>query len=269
MFEAMRKGDVMGDRVSHASAYDHDVSWGDADDGFEQDNGMLDPTETDIGPAADADVCDLAGADRLDLLEKAVCRHPLNRELLYKALELCFDPQELGALEREMLSLPEAARATQDPYHLACLLESVGGLRRIELDEKGAEVTYSQKQNLAEEEADDLVASVLFETTDEGRLFVRLHDPRRRFAELVDAEPNRRDSYIELLGFCGESPRSYAEVEAMLRGCGALASDRASGLPVQPSVFVDKLERAGILVWRDGWSLSDEGRGCLAALKDE
>ena len=70
MFEAMRKGDVMGDRVSHASAYDHDVSWGDADDGFEQDNGMLDPAETDIGPAADADVCDLAGADRLDLLEK-------------------------------------------------------------------------------------------------------------------------------------------------------------------------------------------------------
>lgn len=266
----------MDDRDVRNTQYGRDVFWGNADDGVETDNGMLDPAETDLVPSApleaepeksDADAW--SQEQRLDFLEREVCRHPLNRELLYKTLELCFDPLEVGALEQRMLSFPEASQATQDPYHLACLLEDAGGLRRIELDEEGCEVTELQKQDLTEDEADDLVASVLFETTETGRLFVRQHDPRHRFAELLDAEPVRKDCYIGLLCFCDEKPRTYAEIETLLRGNAVLLSEKRSGLPLQPSVFVDRLERAGILEWRDGWSLSQEGRGCLDALKGE
>lgn len=267
------KGDGMNDRDLRNAEYGRDVSWGDADDGVESDNGMLDPAETDLAsseaipekPDSDA----WSQEQRLDFLEREVCRHPLNRELLYKTLELCFEPLELSALEQRMLSFPEASQATQDPYHLACLLEDAGGLRRIELDEEGCEVTDLQKQDLTEDEVDDLVASVQFETTEVGRTFVCQHDPRRRLAELLDAEPVRKSCYIELLGFCNEQPRTYAEIEALLRSNAVLLSEKKSGLPLQPSVFVDKLERAGILEWRDGWSLSQEGRGCLDALKGE
>ena len=28
---------------------------------------------------------------------------------------------------------------------------------------------------------------------------------------------------------------------------------------MQPSVFVDKLERSGALVWKEGWCLTEEG----------
>ena len=36
---------------------------------------------------------------------------------------------------------------------------------------------------------------------------------------------------------------------------------------MQPSVFVDKLERAGALVWKEGWTLTEEGREFLEDLK--
>lgn len=267
------KGDGMNDWDLRNAEYGRDVSWGDADDGIESDNGMLDPAETDLASSEATPEKPNAGAwsqeKCLDFLEREVCRHPLNRELLYKTLELCLDSLELSALEQRMLSFPEAAQATQDPYHLVCLLEDAGGLRRTELDGEGREVTDLQKRELTEDEADDLVASVLFETTETGRTFVRQHDPRRRFAELLDAEPVRKNCYIELLGFCNERPRPYTEIETLLRSNAVLLSEKKSGLPLQPSVFVDKLERAGILEWRDGWSLSQEGRGCLDALRGE
>ena len=36
---------------------------------------------------------------------------------------------------------------------------------------------------------------------------------------------------------------------------------------MQPSVFVDKLERAGALVWNEGWRLTEEGEAFLQDLK--
>ena len=37
---------------------------------------------------------------------------------------------------------------------------------------------------------------------------------------------------------------------------------------MQPSVFVDKLEAAGAVEWRDGWVLTDEGRSYLQELRE-
>ena len=36
---------------------------------------------------------------------------------------------------------------------------------------------------------------------------------------------------------------------------------------MQPSVFVDKLERSGALVWKEGWCLTEEGDAFLRDLK--
>ena len=38
----------MNDWDLRNAEYGRDVSWGDADDGIESDNGMLDPAETDL-----------------------------------------------------------------------------------------------------------------------------------------------------------------------------------------------------------------------------
>lgn len=101
----------MNDWDLRNAEYGRDVSWGDADDGIESDNGMLDPAETDLASSEATPEKPNAGAwsqeKCLDFLEREVCRHPLNRELLYKTLELCLDPLELSALEQRMLSFPK------------------------------------------------------------------------------------------------------------------------------------------------------------------
>ena len=126
-----------------------------------------------------------------------------------------------------------------------------------------------RKEGLTEDEVDDLVAGYAFMTTAVGLAVVEQHTPRARIIELLNLVPERADTYIELLDFCSEEPRTYSEISQLLKGRPALVRI-VDGEPqtMQPSVFVDKLEAAGGMVWRDGWVLTDEGRAYLAELRE-
>ena len=64
----------------------------------------------------------------------------------------------------------------------------------------------------------------------------------------------------------GTPPRPYKDIEALLAGSAVL--ERGDGkLPMLPSVFVDRLEACGVIRWRNGWELTDEGRDLLKDLK--
>ena len=92
--------------------------------------------------------------------------------------------------------------------------------------------------------------------------------PSARLVDLLHLAPERAETYIELLEFVDVDARSYPEIEALLSGRPVLEiiidGNRET---MQPSVFVDKLERAGALVWKDGWTLTEEGREFLEDLK--
>ena len=72
---------------------------------------------------------------RLAAIEDTVCRHPLNREVLYRMLAYCAEERALDDLEREAASWPEFETATQNQYRLAEHLVRAGGLDRIERDD--------------------------------------------------------------------------------------------------------------------------------------
>lgn len=231
------------------------------------DNGMCDPADDDASAEEGKASSELSFEERLTILERAVVRQPLHREILYKTLAFCRDRRSLREVEEQIALFPEFRHAVQDQYHLACVLEKAGGLRRVELDGEGAEVTSERKEGLSEDEVDDLVHSTCFETTDLGDALVSRHEPRARLEELLDLVPARRATYVEVLEFCA-TPRGYDEVKALLEGRDVLlvgADD--TGRPIQPSVFLDKLERAGAVVWEDGWRLTEGGRGYLEELK--
>ena len=88
--------------------------------------------------------------DRMAAIEDTVCRHPLNREVLYRMLAYCAEERALDDLEREAASWPEFETATQNQYRLAEHLVRAGGLDRIERDERGAIVMEQDKEGLDE-----------------------------------------------------------------------------------------------------------------------
>jgi hypothetical protein len=68
---------------------------------------------------------------------------------------------------------------------------------------------------------------------------------------------------VEILDFL-TTKRNFGEVDALLRNRAALSRGEET---IQPSVFVDKLEKAGAVFWQDGWQASEGGREYLLARK--
>lgn len=208
--------------------------------------------------------------EKLAALNTCVMRHPLNREILYKALAFCGQERLLSEAEDFIASLPQFELATQNQYAMLMSLVRAHGLAFIERDDDGNIVTAEMKEGLTEDEADDLVDTWSFKTTEVGDYFVEYNAPKARLVDLLSLVPERTESYIDLLEFVGESPRTYPQIEGMLRGAPALETIiDGRRETMQPSVFVDKLERAGALIWKDaGWSLTEEGEEFLADMKE-
>lgn len=214
-------------------------------------------------------VDDVTFSRQVAKLTAAVARQPLQREILYKVLVYCQESRGLQEIEHEVTTYAAFKHAANNPYHFIEVLENAGGLERFELDDEGEVVTPERKEGLTDDEIDDLVASYAFMTTPVGMAVVEQHTPRARIIELLNLVPERKDAYIELLEFCSEEPRTYNEVSQLFKGRDVLVR-LVDGEPqtMQPSVFIDKLEAAGGIEWRDGWVLTEEGKSYLAELHE-
>lgn len=214
------------------------------------------------------DAAELTFEEKLAALNMVVMRHPLNREVLYKALAFCAEERPLREAEDYIASIPQFEMATQNQFYMLTSLVRAYGLEMIERDEEGNRVLPEQKEGLSEDEVDDLVASYSFKTTEVGDYFVAYNRPAARLVELLHLVPERAETYIELLEFVDGDARSYPEIEKLLSGRPVLETIiDGNRETMQPSVFVDKLERAGALVWKEGWTLTEEGREFLEDLK--
>ena len=200
---------------------------------------------------------------------EAVTRNPLQRELFYKVLSFCQESKPLREIEQMVMALPGFERTSANAYHFIAVMENAGGLERFELDDEGDVVDDARKAGLTEDEIDDLVAEYAFMTTPAGQAVVEQHTPRARIIELLGLVPERRDTYIELMEFLAEEPRTYNEVTQLLDGRDVLWHLDSKGNPelMQPSVFLDKLHDAAAIEWQQGWQLIEEGRAYLDELK--
>lgn len=204
--------------------------------------------------------------EAMEVLHKTVTRHPLNRNVLYNVLDCCRQERTVQELDAEASNWPQTAQSTQNPYRLACFLEKAGGLRRIERDANGEEVTEERKEGLSADEADDLVSTVGFATTDLGRAYVERYSLAGKTAALLEAEPRNAEAFRRLLSFIGKEPRTYTQIQRVFKEEPCLEAALGDGTQrVQPSVFVDKLADAGAIVWdADGWVLTEQGAAMVA-----
>lgn len=206
--------------------------------------------------------------ERVARLERAVSRHPLHKEINLEILRFCQGQRVLQEVEEHVLSMPQAAQATLSAYRLIANLERAGGLERFSLDADGQILTSAQLEGLTEDQVDDLVSDYAFQTTDEGETVVADASPKNRIDHLLDEDPQLMDTYAGLLSFFEEGGRSYDSVCELMRGSDALLKTMTDGSTqrMQPSVFVDRLERAGAIEWDGGWTLTEGGRAALDRL---
>lgn len=189
---------------------------------------------------------------------------PLIREIDYQVLCFCNERKGLSDIEEFIAQLPQFKGATRDQYHLITELVDHYGLEFFELDEAGNPVSEADKAGLTEDEIDDLVVSFAYLTTEVGREVAAQLDPKKRLADLFEAEPRRVETYVALLEFLREK-HSFADVDTFMRGCASAELSREAGDGgVQPSVFVDRLERAAGLFYDGGWQTTEAGVAFLA-----
>lgn len=97
-----------------------------------------------------------------------------------------------------------------------------------------------------------------YRLTGVGRRVIASLSPSRRLESLYARSPEQGPAFDFILDYCAE-PKTRGKLDEELRARGMLA-----GREVGTSYFVDRLERAGGLVWQDGWVTTREGRDFLA-----
>lgn len=221
------------------------------------------PANKDLAKPADAAGKGAKAAltfdERVAALDRFIHFEPLIREIDYQTLLFCDERRELSEVEEAMAAFPEFPGATRDQFALITELVDHGGLELFELDGVGRVVTAADKEGLTENEVDDLVERFAYQTTDVGRAVAAAMEPTLRFAELVEAAPEREPLYRALMALLREK-QSFAAVDTYLRSPEGLCIMAEAGCGgMQPSVFVDKLERAGMLCYHGGWQTTEAG----------
>ena len=179
----------------------------------------------------------------------------------------CTTQRTLAEAEEAARACPEFSSVAQSPYRLIRTLVHAGGLYWLELDETGRPLTPQAKAGLTPDEIEDATFAYAVVTTPVGEQVAEDLAPEKRLQRLFDLVPQRLTTYLDLMDFCREQ-RTFKEIEALLRTRPAAAfASTTSSQPLQPSFFVDALERSGGLAWNDGWKITERGMKVLQQLR--
>jgi len=161
--------------------------------------------------------------------------HGEYRQVFYKILRFCMDPQSFISVQEEVHSYPEMETALQPPAILLNWLERAGGIEQFLDGEQG-----------------------MWRTTEGGKRIVDQEAPMKKIQSLLETEQDFREIFLELLAFC-ETPRTIAEINEAFKGKPILSERK-----VYPAYFVHMLEEFGGLIWKDkGWRTTEAGKGVL------
>lgn len=207
---------------------------------------------------------ELTFSQKVERINALLLRNNLNRPVLYRILaQVNRESLPLSELEAIISTMPGFETSTQPPFSLVEWLKDVDALLLTDLDEKGNPLSEEDREGKTEDEIDDMVFDSLVEISEYGKATLASFDPTERLTDLLDEKPQRAATYLELLDFLREK-RSYGDVDRLLRGNPILMDGIAPGnRPMQPSVFIDKLASAGVIVFEQGWVITPEGLSIL------
>ena len=194
-------------------------------------------------------------------VKTAVNKNPSHREIFLNILTYCEEERSGANVEQYIMENPAYAQALLSPYKLMELLVRCGGLVRTEVDANGAVVDDEMKENLDEDEVEDLVFDELYKTSTAGIEVVAFYTPEQRMTRLLNQYPNGEESLSKVLAYCTSS-KTRVQIESFIES-EALTQSLCPGTEVHPSVYLDRLEAAGMLIWDGGWSITNAGQRYL------
>ena len=170
----------------------------------------------------------------MEKVHQRIVSEPAYKTVLYKMLAFCQTARTSTDIHEEVLSYPEMKGSLQPVSVLLSWLMTCGGIEEVVvsgMDEKNR----------------------VLRTTAAGMAVCDKEKSGDKLAELLSHEPNYHDVYMQLLATC-VSPKTRMEIEAMLQGNPILENPK-----VYANYFIETLENAGGLEWRDKWQTTDMG----------
>lgn len=206
-----------------------------------------------------------AALDDLDQAVLLIKREPAKRELYLAALDAAGQaateaPAARFDIEERMAAMPQAATMFQS---MGVLVDAL--VREGLLDETLPELEFDPD---TEEERVD-VTRATYALTQKGAAVRERLCPASRLGALFSAEPEYAQGFARLLRFCKGELRTKRQIdEHMAATCAAAPRSRhVSAAGVYPSYFTDCLQAAGGLVWKDGWTTTEEGAAFLSVFQ--
>ena len=190
------------------------------------------------------------------------------REILYKMIVFCEEQRFYGELESFILASDEYVHShiLQSPDALMTMLVRHHGLTKDPVDADGNRIDADVLASLGEDAADDLVATYQFAATEAGKTATNLISPEARLNALLAQDPRRVDTFFAILGFCAQHTRTFPEIKDYYQSHDEFSKETAvDSQQLAADFYVDKLEHAGMLVWKGHWEVTEAGRLALAA----
>lgn len=178
-------------------------------------------------------------------IKRRISVEPRYEKALYRILGDCLDPIAFGNLEPKIRAYPEMQAQLHEPATLVSWLVDAGALEMLP-EPEGNETSAR--------DAGDIMLVV----TEPGERVWSEHETADNVAHLLDSAGSLTTTYQRVLELC-RTPQSKRDLEQALVAEGLLDLRRR-----QVSCFLDKLEKAGGLVWNKGWTTTQRGLSHLA-----
>ena len=205
---------------------------------------------------------------RVDDVLRCIAAQSSLREILYKMLVFCGEQRSYEVLERFILTSDEYVHShiLQSPDALMTMLVKHHGLTKDPADADGNRIDPDRLASMDEDAADDLVATYLFSVTEAGKAAADLISPETRLNAQLAQDPRRAETFFAILGFCAQRSRTFPEIKDYYQSHDEFSKETAvDSQQLAADFYVDKLEHAGMLVWKGHWEVTEAGRLALAA----
>lgn len=205
--------------------------------------------------------------ERLNAIISCIGSQNSLREILYKTLSRCIDDVRFEDLEAFIKEQDEFihSHVMQTPFTLIKMLIDCGGVYKIAIGPDGQVVEEDALHAMDEDERYEAIDTYLIKATDAGMKAKALLDPMHRLEAQLAQKPHREGTYLAVIDFC-KQPKTFPEIQEFFKDTPDLAIDEVTAHhKLSPDFYVDKLEKAGALVWKGKWVATEAGRQMLAA----
>ncbi len=191
------------------------------------------------------------------------------RRVLKGALMYCGTPSTSAEINAFIDEAQRYNRSVYTSANLATLLLGAGALARVDEDGNPYE-DGSNEPELVEIEGAKFwrvtePPAALWVITEAGAAFLAADPSETELRETLASEPQYRDIYTRVLSLCDAEGGAATPVLA-----DAVDNDPALVSPrMYVQYFIDRLEKAGALDWRDAWMTTGFGKELLVEVRED